>query len=108
MLGVAFSLTSAQVRLLIATAFDRRNDIGLPDGEHRDYVGTAKCLERRGLITHSNDREPTYVATPLGIALANAIADECREVVASQVGAADRAIRWKPVPKKQLKYAAKK
>lgn len=92
MISIAFQLTPAQCRLLLATAFDDRDgDLWIPSHPNtRDFVTPMNSLIRRGLVKHDPRGVPSYVATDLGRALASAIADECRAVVAMANGAEKR------------------
>jgi hypothetical protein len=87
-LAFSFRLTPAQTTLLLKCAFGHygrtENEPSSPllplfDSTH--FVSIARNLEAKGLITHSNNREPSYLPTSMGIAMAEQIARDAAEIV---------------------------
>ena len=91
-LAFSFRLTPAQTKFLLVVAFGHygRSE-GYPDGweapllplfDSPHFVSIARNLEGKGLISHSNDRAPSYMPTQMGIAMAEQIARDAAEIVA--------------------------
>ena len=85
-LSFSFQLTPSQTQLLLRCAFGHyrnleNSDRTLPDWDSSHFVPVAKKLCEKGLITHSNDRVPSYLPTEMGIAMANQIARDAAEIV---------------------------
>ena len=87
-LAFSFRLTPAQTTFLLKCAFGHygrtEGELSSPllplfDSSH--FVSIARNLESKGLITHSNNREPSYLPTPMGIAMAEQIARDAAEIV---------------------------
>lgn len=89
MLALNLKLTPAQVRLLLAFAYGGYEDVDglkLPKAfalasRNKHWLTTAQALIRNGLISHDNDRNPSWRITDEGIAVAKMIVAQCREIV---------------------------
>lgn len=97
MLAFKFQLTEAQVRLLLVMYFGEYEDIGNPNGIGRnptllpryrsnnnsigDMITPGKALIHKGLISHCNNRNPTWLITESGEAVARMIVKEATEIV---------------------------
>lgn len=83
MLGLRFSLTPGQTKLLMVMyAGDYKEEIAIPNYESGYFVTTANCLIRRGLVTHDAKRTPTWKITDEGKAIAAMVAKDARALVA--------------------------
>lgn len=110
MIAISFQLTPAQTRMLISIVYEHfEGDLCLPvyRSGRNDFVTTAQCLIRRGLITHS-DTMPAYTATDAGRGLAAMVVSSCREVLGMVDGIEDRRKVWKPIAQLENKRRAKR
>ena len=108
MIGISFSLTPAQTKMLLAIVFEHyEGDLCLPiyRSGRNDFVTTAQCLIRRGLVEH-NDTMPAYTATDAGRGLATAIVASCRDMLAMTKGVEKRRAVWKPIAELENKHRA--
>ena len=85
-LSFSFHLTPAQTKMLLACAFGHygraeANSPLLPLFDSSFFVAIARNLESKGLITHDGMREPSYMPTEIGVAMANQIARDAEEIV---------------------------
>lgn len=99
MIGISFSLTPAQTKMLLSIVFEHyEGDLCLPAyrSGRNDFVTVVGGLIRRGLVTH-NDTTPSYTATSAGRGLAEAIVSACREMLAMTEGVEKRRRVWKPI-----------
>ena len=89
-LGLSFNLTPAQTKALMIVASYRYrgkgwgtsdSDVLLPAFESSHFVTVMQTLGRKGLVTHDSRREPTYLPTPEGEAIASIIARTAQELL---------------------------
>ncbi len=87
-LSFSFRLTPAQTMMLLKCAFghygrseDSPHSPLLPLFDSNVFVTIARNLESKGLLTHNALREPSYLPTALGIALAENIVRDAAEIV---------------------------
>lgn len=110
-LAFSFQLTPRQTEMLLVCAYGHykamdSNCIGqppqhvLPDFDCPCFVTVGKKLIEKGLLTHSNDRIPTWQSTDIGKQMAAMIVGDARKIVAY----ADTA---KPLPKTTARKAVK-
>lgn len=107
-LGFSFQLTPKQTELLLTCVFGRYRNCGeassregvffLPDFSG-DIVSTGKRLIDKGLMDHDNFRNPTWMATDAGRAMAKIIVGDARKIVAFE----DAAKPVKAVLKKKVR-----
>ena len=87
MLGFRFQLTPAQVDFLLVLysgkyeRMDRSVSL-LPDYPHSHFVPIAIKLREKGLLTHDRNRNPTYLITPQGKAVAEMIIRDAKRIAA--------------------------
>ena len=101
MIGISFSLTPAQTKMLLSIVFEHyEGDLCLPAyrSGRNDFVTVVGGLIRRGLVTHHED-SPAYRATDAGIGLAKPIIAACREMLALAEGVEARRKVWVPIAK---------
>lgn len=88
MIALQFQLTTAQVRMLMAIAYEDFVPESLMLPRHEDprtgglghFVSIVQRLISKDLVEHRNIC-PAYVATPQGKAIADMIVSECRQYV---------------------------
>jgi hypothetical protein len=102
-LAFSFQLTPAQTQLLLTCAFghyDGGSEISgpLPSFESSRFVTAGRRLIDKGLLSHSNERTPTWLPTETGIHMARLIVADAKKLVALEETA-------KPVPKPVKKRA---
>lgn len=97
MLAINFKLTPAQTKLLLQLAFYDYTQLAedllvIPrrDGVPDMFIVTVKCLQSRGLVEHVENDWPHHRITESGMALANMIVRECRDVVKLADSTSDR------------------
>lgn len=89
MLAFKFDMTPAQVDFLLIVFSGRYKQLDksphfLPDCNSPHFVGIAGKLINRGLLTHDNSRNPTYLITDNGRAVAQMIVDDARRIAANR------------------------
>lgn len=104
-LAFNFKLTTAQTKLLVTIANYHFASVDGPrsdakyavpvwkspvEGGLDHFVGIAKRLQAKGLISHDPRRSPTYQPTPEGLAVAALVVREAKELVALTHGLAAR------------------
>jgi hypothetical protein len=89
MLAFRFQLTPAQVDFLLVVysgkyrRMDRSVSL-LPEYPHSHFVSIAIKLGEKGLLTHDNSRNPTYLITPQGKAVAEMIIADAKRIAATR------------------------
>lgn len=89
-LAFSFQLTPRQTELLLTCAFGHYRNINLSDRdssllpihEMSSFVTVGQKLIQKGLLSHDNNRNPTWMATERGITVANMIVDDAAKMVA--------------------------
>ena len=87
MLSFRFELTPRQCEMLLAfyAGHYRRIDKCGPlclEFDSSYFVPVGKKLIDKGLVTHDNSREPTWMITDRGVSIAETILDDARRMVA--------------------------
>ncbi len=102
-LAFSFQLTPRQTQVLLCCAFghykkiSEHNESLLPDyGDVNNFVAVGSKLIQKGLLSHDNSRNPTWMPTERGITVANMIVDDAAKLVATR----DTAKEIKPIQKK--------
>ena len=84
MLSLKFQLTPAQTQMLLVIAYGHYFDLDgclLPDYESSYFVATGRRLLEKGLVSHDMKRNPTWMVTERGVAIADMITDHARAIV---------------------------
>jgi hypothetical protein len=89
-LALNFNLTPAQVEMLLICAYGHYHQIDplrgdstiIPSFDSPNFVGVGTKLIAKGLMTHDNSRNPTWLVTDRGRAVADLIVDKAQAMVA--------------------------